>query len=244
MLPGCIVPISTGIIAVVLVFAYSFSVRTVAWLAYRYLVTLLLVKTSLYDRAYLNLKLDWTQRTKKAEKNVRDMKLAAKTKVRQRYREEKQEMREKQEKRQKRDAADAKRKQEYEEKGAREEEHQQLGNGQPTSWRQVNDTNSGTGALVGNAHGSNGTSFPGQLQLERPRTGEIIAPLSLHPSRFLRSRTEPLSRPRDPELGDLNGSSNPRRPFRLNVAPTMTTHAVQTTPGLMSDRIMAPFGQD
>ncbi|ROV96110.1 hypothetical protein VSDG_05016 [Cytospora chrysosperma] len=70
--------ISTGIIFVVLVFAYSSFVRNLCWLAYRYLVTLLLVKTPAYDRIYLSL--DWrsASMTRKVDKEIRDMKLLVK----------------------------------------------------------------------------------------------------------------------------------------------------------------------
>lgn len=61
-----------------LVFAYSGFVRTLVWLAYRYLIIFTLVKTSLYDRIYLSL--DWKSAslTRKVEEKVRDMKLLVK----------------------------------------------------------------------------------------------------------------------------------------------------------------------
>lgn len=67
-----------------LIFAYSSFVRTLVWLAYRYLITLLLVKTPAYDRIYLSL--DWKSAslTRKVEQKVTGMKLLAKKNKRQR----------------------------------------------------------------------------------------------------------------------------------------------------------------
>lgn len=78
MVHGNAVGISTGIIFVVLVCAYSNFVRTLFWLAYRYLVTLVLVKTPAYDRFYLSL--DWKSAalTSKVEKEVKRLKAKAK----------------------------------------------------------------------------------------------------------------------------------------------------------------------
>lgn len=70
--------ISSGIIVVVLVVAYSGFVRNLFWLAYRYLMTLMVVKTPAYGRIYLGL--DWRSdsMTKKVDLGIRDMKLAVK----------------------------------------------------------------------------------------------------------------------------------------------------------------------
>ncbi|ROV91209.1 hypothetical protein VMCG_09371 [Cytospora schulzeri] len=70
--------ISTGIIVIVLVFAYSAFVRNLFWLAYRYLVTLVVVKTPLYDRLYLSL--DWKSATltRKVDNEIKEMKAKVK----------------------------------------------------------------------------------------------------------------------------------------------------------------------
>ncbi|CAN8104755.1 unnamed protein product [Discula destructiva] len=77
-------PVSLGLIVVVIVFAYSNFVRTLAWLAYRYLITLMLVQTRLYDWVYLSL--DWgsASLTRRTEEKLRDMKLLVKKKKRKR----------------------------------------------------------------------------------------------------------------------------------------------------------------
>lgn len=87
-----------GFISVVLVFAYSNFVRTLAWLAYRYLVTLMLVKTPIYDRIYLTL--DWrsTSLTRKVEDKIREMKLLVKKDKHKRIRQEIKEKRDKEQK--------------------------------------------------------------------------------------------------------------------------------------------------
>ncbi|KAI7786674.1 hypothetical protein LA080_002785 [Diaporthe eres] len=89
-------PISVGIVVIVLVFAYSGFVRTLVWLAYRYLIIFTLVKTSPYDRIYLSL--DWKSAslTRKVEEKVRDMKLLVKKNKKKRTFNEIKEKREKQ----------------------------------------------------------------------------------------------------------------------------------------------------
>ncbi|KAG6354862.1 hypothetical protein INS49_003943 [Diaporthe citri] len=61
-------PISTGIISFALVIAFSDYVRTVIWLIYKYLTTLTVIKSGLYDRVYLSL--DW--KSKDLVRNVED----------------------------------------------------------------------------------------------------------------------------------------------------------------------------
>lgn len=71
---GTTVPISTGIISFALVIAFSDYVRTVIWLIYKYLVTVTVIKSGLYDRVYLSL--DWKSRdlVSKVEERVTKMK--------------------------------------------------------------------------------------------------------------------------------------------------------------------------
>ncbi|KAK2608226.1 hypothetical protein N8I77_006850 [Diaporthe amygdali] len=66
--------ISTGIIFFALVIAFSDYVRTVIWLIYKYLITLTIIKSGLYDRVYLSL--DWKSRdlVRKVEDKVTKMK--------------------------------------------------------------------------------------------------------------------------------------------------------------------------
>lgn len=72
------VAISTGIIFFALVIAFSNSVRTGIWLIYKYLITLTVIKSGLYDRVYL--KLDWKSRdmVRKLEDCVTQMKMEVK----------------------------------------------------------------------------------------------------------------------------------------------------------------------
>ncbi|KAL2284203.1 hypothetical protein FJTKL_09172 [Diaporthe vaccinii] len=61
-------PISTGIICFALVIAFSDYVRTVIWLIYKYLITLTVIKSGLYDKVYLSL--DW--KGKDLVRNIED----------------------------------------------------------------------------------------------------------------------------------------------------------------------------
>lgn len=72
------VSISTGIICFALVIAFSDYVRTVIWLLYKYLITVTVIKSGLYDRVYLSL--DWKSRdlVRKVEDRVTKMKAEVK----------------------------------------------------------------------------------------------------------------------------------------------------------------------
>lgn len=72
------VGISTGIIVIVLVVAYSDLIRNLFWLAYRYLITLVLVKTPVYNRVYLNMNGRSAAMTRKIDDQIRKIKLDAK----------------------------------------------------------------------------------------------------------------------------------------------------------------------
>ncbi|KUI66265.1 hypothetical protein VM1G_02448 [Cytospora mali] len=73
--------VSAGIIFLVLVFAYSTFIRNLCWLAYRYIITWVLVQSRAYDHVYLSLDLRSATMTRKVEDEVKSMKaLAKKTK--------------------------------------------------------------------------------------------------------------------------------------------------------------------
>ncbi|KUI59980.1 hypothetical protein VP1G_07196 [Cytospora mali] len=79
--PMSLVGVSAGIIFLVLVFAYSAFIRNLCWLAYRYIITWVLVQSRAYDHVYLSLDLRSATLTRKVEDEVKSMKaLAKKTK--------------------------------------------------------------------------------------------------------------------------------------------------------------------
>lgn len=207
------VPISIGLIIIVLVLAYSGFVRTLVWLAYRYLVTFMVVKTPIYDRVYLSL--DWgsTSLTRKVEEKVRDMKLLAKRNKRKRIWKKIQEDRQE----------DIK----AEELAKKKEKHQPHQDGQK---RRVSP----------NAE-ANGTSSPNQSTATTTAT-QNSGQVGVHwASPHTISDRQDAQEPSRGDLESGTDLSHRRRPFLRPFPPAFVSEGVQTTPSLIVDGDLPSF---
>ncbi|KAL2287854.1 hypothetical protein FJTKL_04659 [Diaporthe vaccinii] len=204
-------PISVGIVVIVLVFAYSGFVRTLVWLAYRYLIIFTLVKTSPYDRIYLSL--DWKSAslTRKVEEKVRDMKLLVKKNKKKRTFNE---IKEKREKQRAAEIQEEKLQQEEEAKKKRMDHHANGREGQ------ASDASRNPAALVT-------PTVVATPPAENPRV-QFIDPLPPHSRR---AGTDSSVQMRDLEAQSGDISSTP--PRTLLQVPRTTSHGVQTTPSLI-----------
>lgn len=195
-----------------LVFAYSGFVRTLVWLAYRYLVIFTLVKTSLYDRIYLSL--DWKSASlsRKVEEKVRDMKLLVKKNKQKRTFNEIKDKREKQR------IAEI-----QEEKLQQEEEARKKRTAHPANGRegQASDACRNPAAL----------SVTPTVVATPPTDNPRVQFIDSLPPHSRRAGTESSVQMHDLEAQSGETSSTPRR--TLLQVPRSTSHGVQTTPSLI-----------
>lgn len=186
--------------------------RTLIWLAYRYLIISTLVKTSLYDRIYLSL--DWKSAslTRKVEEKVRDMKLRVKKNK------QKRTFNEIKEKREKERTAEIE-----EEKSQKEEEAKKK--------RMARDANVRDGEAVVTSRKPAVPSVTPTVVATPPADNPRVQFIDSPPSHSHRAGPEPPSQVHDLEAQSGQPSSAPRR--NLLQVPRNISHGVQTTPSLI-----------
>lgn len=195
----------------VLVFAYSSFVRTLCWLAYRYLITLMLVKTPAYDRLYLSM--DWksAELTRKVEDEVQSMKARVKKA------------------KQKRTAEQLNNELQLQADKERRRGEKRAKGGEPARDGTAQDGHELHDILRRGGH-QNGAAGQGQ-----PGAGMSVAsgPISPPPVLISHAATAPEHAPRD--LESLGGPSKRRRRPPFLPIPSTRSDAAQTTPGLLEE---------